>query len=79
MHQPGSAPRRRLWPVFLPLAFVVVLALGWSGFWFLAAGAAETRIAGWREREANSGRFYNCERQTVGGFPFRIEVRCIDP
>ena len=79
MHQPGSAPRRRLWPVFVPLAFVVVLALGWSGFWFLAAGAAETRIAGWREREANSGRFYNCERQTVGGFPFRIEVRCIDP
>ena len=40
MHQPGSAPRRRLWPVFVPLAFVVVLALGWSGFWFLAAGAA---------------------------------------
>ena len=79
MHQPGSAPRRRLWPVFVPLAFVVVLALGWSGFWFLAAGAAETRIAGWREREANSGRIYNCERQTVGGFPFRIEVRCVDP
>jgi hypothetical protein len=79
MHQPGSAPRRRLWPVFLPLAFVVVLALGWTGFWFFAAGAAETRIAGWREREANSGRVYNCQRQTVGGFPFRIEVRCIDP
>ncbi len=79
MHQPGSAPRRRLWPVFVPLAFVVVLAIGWSGFWFLAAGAAETRIAGWREREANSGRVYNCERQTVGGFPFRIEVRCVDP
>ena len=79
MHQPGSAPRRRLWPVFVPLALVVVLAIGWSGFWFLAVGAAETRIAGWREREANSGRVYNCERQTVGGFPFRIEVRCVDP
>ena len=79
MHQPGSAPRRRLWPVFLPLALVVVLALGWSVFWFVAAGAAETRIAGWREREANSGRVYNCQRQTVGGFPFRIEVRCVDP
>ena len=71
MRQHGSAPRRRLWPVFVPLVLVVVLALGWSGFWFVAAGWAETRIAGWREREANSGRFYNCERQTVGGFPFR--------
>jgi hypothetical protein len=79
MRQPGSAPRRRLWPVFVPLALVVVLALGWSVFWFVAAGWAETRIAGWREREANSGRFYNCERQAVGGFPFRIEVRCVDP
>jgi len=45
-----------------------------SGRW-----CGRDQIAGWREREANSGRFYNCERQTVGGFPFRIEVRCIDP
>ena len=74
MRQPGSAPRRRLWPVFLPLVLVVVLALGWSAFWFVAAGWAETRLADWREHEANSGRFYNCERQTVGGFPFKFGV-----
>jgi len=79
MRQPESAPRRRLWPVFVPIGLVAVIALGWSGFWFLAAGAAEKTIAGWREREAHVGRIYTCEKQTVSGFPFRIEVRCVDP
>jgi hypothetical protein len=79
MRHPELAPRRRLWPVFLPLGIVVVLALLWSGLWFLATGAAETTIAGWREREAKVGRIYTCEKQTIGGFPFRIEVRCADP
>src|SRR5215510_14457996 len=79
MRELEAAPRRRLWPVFAPLGLVVVLALAWSGFWFVAAGAAEKTIAGWREREAHVGRVYTCEKQTVSGFPFRIEVRCVDP
>jgi len=79
MREPEAAPRRRLWPVFVPIGLVVVLACAWSGFWFVAAGAAEKTIAGWREREAQIGRIYTCEKQTVSGFPFRIEVRCVDP
>jgi len=79
MRQPESAPRRRLWPVFVPIGLVVVLAFAWSGFWFVATGAAEKTIAGWREREAHVGRIYTCAKQTVSGFPFRIEVRCVDP
>jgi len=79
MRELEAAPRRRLWPVFVPFGLVVVLAVAWSGFWFVAAGAAEKTIAGWREREAHVGRIYTCEKQTVSGFPFRIEVRCVDP
>jgi hypothetical protein len=63
----------------LPLALVVLLALAWSGFWFFAASQAETAIAGWRAREAQAGRAHSCSNQSVGGFPFRIEVRCNDP
>ena len=74
-----SKPRRRLWPVLVPFVAVVVLAVAWTGFWFSATSVAETAIAGWRERESRSGRDYACSRQTVGGFPFRIEVRCADP
>src|SRR5262245_6962284 len=72
-------PRRRLWPVLLPFALVVILAVLWTAFWFSAVSVAETAIEGWRERESKSGRDYACARQSVGGFPFRIEVRCAEP
>jgi hypothetical protein len=74
----APAPRRRLWPVFVPAAVVVVLAVGWCLLWYRAAVVAEDTIAGWMEREAQAGRRYSCGSQTIGGFPFRIEVRCID-
>jgi hypothetical protein len=74
--QPALAPRRRRWPVLLPVALVLALAGAWCGFWFYAAQTAEEAIAGWREREAKSGRIFTCGGQSIGGFPFRIEVRC---
>jgi hypothetical protein len=78
MINPKPVSRRRLWPVFVPLALVVALAIIWTGLWFYAASAAETTLAGWREREAKSGRNYSCGKQTIGGYPFRFEVRCSD-
>ena len=79
MRNPEPVARRRLWPVFVPLALVVALAIIWTGLWFYAASAAEATLAGWREREAKSGRIYSCTKQSIGGFPFRFEVRCSDP
>src|SRR4051812_32947991 len=79
MPQYEFKPRRRLWPVLVPFVAVIVLAVAWMGFWFSASSVAESAIAGWRERESRSGRDYACSQQTVGGFPFRIEVRCADP
>jgi hypothetical protein len=68
--------RRRRWPLFLPFAIVVLLAAGWTGLWFYASARAETEIAGLRTREARAGRVHDCGSQTIGGFPFLIEVRC---
>jgi hypothetical protein len=73
-----AAPRRRPWRVALPLILVLVLGLGWTGFWFFAAATAERLIEDWRARQAQAGRVVTCGQQTVGGFPFRIEVRCAD-
>jgi hypothetical protein len=67
---------RRSRLIFVPLIFAVLLAALWTAFWFYTASAAETAIAAWREREAKVGRIYTCGSQTIGGFPFRIEVRC---
>jgi hypothetical protein len=79
MRSPDTLTRRRLWPVFVPVGVLAALAVIWSGFWYYAASAAETAIVGWRAREAKSGRIYECAKQTIGGFPFRIEVRCSRP
>lgn len=74
---PALKPRRRrLWPVFIMPALVLLAAAAWSGFWFYAAGQAETLVDGWRAREAKAGRQYDCGNRTIGGYPFRIEVRC---
>ena len=58
------------------LVLFVILAVGWSWLWYYAAGKAEATIEGWRAREAKSGRVYSCDSQSVGGYPFRIEVNC---
>jgi hypothetical protein len=71
------APERRSsigW--LIPSLVLVIVAAGWCAFWFYAAERARDTIAGWIEREARGGRVYACDRQSLGGFPFRIEFRC---
>jgi len=71
--------RRRSGLRYTILLFIVfALLAGWTGFWKFAAGKAQETIDDWRAREAKAGRIYNCASQTVGGFPFRIEVNCED-
>jgi hypothetical protein len=70
------SPRRRIWRYVGTLVLFVMLAAGWSWLWSYAAVKAEATMEGWRAREAKSGRLYTCGSQTVGGYPFRIEVNC---
>jgi hypothetical protein len=74
MPQP-QRKRRRRWPIVLAV-LAILLGAGWIAAWNYAAGKVETTIAGWKEREARVGRIHNCVSQSIGGFPFRIEVRC---
>ena len=71
-------PRRGRWLIAAPLALVLILGAAWTGVWFYAAGAAEKRLDDWRAQQAHGGRTFACGGQAVGGFPFRIEVRCAD-
>jgi hypothetical protein len=79
MHDPAMVSRRRRWPIVLPLAVVAVLAALWAAGWFVIAARVPDAIADWRAREAMAGRVYGCGKQTMGGFPFRIEVHCSEP
>jgi hypothetical protein len=71
--------RRRRWPVFVPLAIVIVLAGIWSVIWYSAARVAEDGIARWIDQEGRNGRVYTCASRKLSGYPFRIEVRCTEP
>jgi hypothetical protein len=71
-------PSRRPWLIATPLAVVVALGVAWTFMWYYAAGAAETALSEWRAQQARDGRAFSCGRQENGGFPFRIEVRCVD-
>src|ERR1044072_9424302 len=78
-YHPELAPRRRgRWLIATPLIVVLLLGLGWSGFWYYAATQAEARIADWQAQQAGVGRTFSCGKQGVGGYPFRIEARCTD-
>jgi hypothetical protein len=75
MIQARPIPRRRRWPAIL-IAFLVVLGGLWAGAWFYGSGVLERTIDGWKAREAKAGRVYSCATQTIGGFPFGIELNC---
>jgi hypothetical protein len=72
------APRRSHWVIAAPLMIVIALALAWSGVWYSAAGRAQTLVDEWRTEQAKAGRVFTCGSQAIGGYPFRIEVRCGD-
>jgi hypothetical protein len=74
---PRHPDSRRSWQVILPFALFVALAAGWTALWFHASSMAQASIAAWRMREAQLGRIYTCATENLGGFPFRIEVRCM--
>ena len=79
MQDVSNPPRKRSrWLLFVMPGVLVVLAIGWTGFWFYASSQVGAQFERWRTREAQSGRVYDCGKLIVGGYPFRFEVRCQD-
>jgi hypothetical protein len=70
-----SAPRSRFW-LYAPYVLVLCVVLGWAGFWFMVKGRVASGFDQWLAKEANAGRDWACERRSIAGFPFRIEVKC---
>jgi hypothetical protein len=79
MQDVSNPPRRRSrWLLFVMPGVLVLLAIGWTIFWFYASSQVGAQFDRWRTREAQSGRVYDCGKLNVGGYPFRFEVRCQD-
>ncbi|MCS0502630.1 DUF2125 domain-containing protein [Ancylobacter mangrovi] len=77
---PASAPRsHRRWLITLPVALLLLLALGWCGVWFYASGRVDKEVDAWIAAEAVQGRTWSCANRQIGGFPFRFELICDQP
>jgi hypothetical protein len=69
--------RRRRWRYIILVVLIAAVFGGWTLLWRYAADQAQAAIDGWRAREARAGRVFNCGSQSIGGYPFRIEVECL--
>jgi hypothetical protein len=65
--------------LYVPIFALLVLAIGWSIFWYISATITGREIGAWIKREAEDGRVWACPERSVGGYPFRIEITCKDP
>ena len=72
------APARRnsrFW-LYAPFVLLALLAFAWVGFWFYVRGRVAEAVDAALLREAGQGRSWTCTDRTLGGFPFRVELRC---
>ena len=74
---PNATPHP--WRMFLPLAIVLVLALLWTIYWFVASGMARNRLAEERANWTSKGLALTCTQEAWGGYPFHFEFSCTSP
>src|SRR5579872_6153032 len=74
---PVRPPRRGYLRIVVPLGLLIGLAIAWCGVWYYAAAQANRTVAAWMASEAAAGRVYSCGSEGIAGFPFSIQVRCV--
>jgi len=62
--------------LYLPTGLLLLLAIGWSGFWAFASNKADEALSTWMVAEKANGRTWECAGKEIGGYPFRIELQC---
>ncbi|AWN41062.1 DUF2125 domain-containing protein [Methylobacterium durans] len=70
-----AKPRSRI-GLFLPFGLLLALVVLWSAGWFFIRDRAAREMDSWIAREAAAGRAWTCADRSLGGYPFRIELRC---
>lgn len=71
-------PRRSHRRVLLPTALLLVLALAWSAAWVYLRDRTDRMLTRAMADQAAQGRTLTCQDRSLGGYPFRLELRCRD-
>jgi hypothetical protein len=69
------ASRLRL---YLAPALLLFLAIALSIGWLILSRKVETRLDAMIAEEATKGRLWSCDDRRIAGYPFRIEIECIN-
>ncbi|MFN0264903.1 DUF2125 domain-containing protein [Tepidamorphus sp. 3E244] len=77
--RPRRLKRRPSFGVLWPTLLVVILAVAWSGYWYVGSLGAQEGYARWKAQEVRDGREFACDSEEHGGYPFRFEIRCTNP
>ncbi|MDP4822633.1 MAG: DUF2125 domain-containing protein [Aestuariivirgaceae bacterium] len=64
------------WRMALPTLALLLLGAIWSGYWLWASSQAQARIETWRAELAEDQVQITCGKESWGGYPFRVELRC---
>jgi len=62
--------------LFLPLAALLVMALAWCSYWYIASEKAKQSFAKNIEKNRAAGIEITCEQPLWGGFPYRFTLKC---
>jgi hypothetical protein len=65
--------------IVIPVAAVGAAVVAWSIFWFIASRKTEQMLTAWLEREAATGRAWICPERKIGGYPFELQISCVNP
>ncbi|WP_158673547.1 DUF2125 domain-containing protein [Bosea sp. FBZP-16] len=76
MSDPTPVRRHGRFWLYAPFVLLALLAAGWSAIWGFARSRVDQELDAGIAREAGAGRNWTCRERSVGGYPFRIEVRC---
>ncbi len=68
--------KRPVWRAIWPLTLVVVLAAGWSAYWFIASTKALEVLDQVVEREKAKGMDITCAKRNIEGYPFKFLLTC---
>ena len=63
---------RAIWP----LALVLVIAAGWSLYWYIGSEKAKDSFAKYLDKNRRAGIEIDCTGAAWSGFPFRFELTC---
>lgn len=62
--------------LFLPFVALLVVALAWCSYWYIASQKAKQSFAKEIDKNRAAGIEVTCDQERWGGFPFRFTVRC---